>query len=192
MKQFISNQIDQINKTNSEIYSNNLRIKSLKIYTALNGKENSDILTDILIKNYIKLTDFISEVLSKLKENITSLPYILKSINNILDILINKKYENEKPKDLEFQTYMVLSNYLIGNIILPLISNPDFNGIITTCVISKITRDNLEIITKIFKKMLSGNLFSNKIDSEYTIFNKYIIDTLPKIFEIFRRKVIRI
>ena len=189
MKQFISNQIDQINKTNSEIYSNNLRIKSLKIYTALNGKENSDILTDILIKNYIKLTDFISEVLSKLKENITSLPYILKSINNILDILINKKYENEKPKDLEFQTYMVLSNYLIGNIILPLISNPDFNGIITTCVISKITRDNLEIITKIFKKMLSGNLFSNKIDSEYTIFNKYIIDTLPKMFDIIRNLI---
>ena len=81
---------------------------------------------------------------------------------------------------------MVLANYLIGNIILPLISNPDFNGIITTCVISKITKDNLEIITKILKKILSGNLFSNKIDSEYTIFNKYIIDILPKILDIIK------
>ena len=186
MKQFINNQINKINKENSEIFSNNIRVKSLQIYGTLNGKENLDILTDILMKNYVKLTDFISEVLHKLKENITSLPYIMKSINTIINLLINKKYENEKPNDLEFHQFMVLTNFLIGNIILPLISNPDFNGIITTCVISKITKDNLEIITKIIQKMISGNLFSNKTDSEYTIFNKYIINTLPKIFEIIR------
>jgi hypothetical protein len=32
--------------------------------------------------------------------------------------------------------------------------------------------------------MLSGKLFSNKKDFEFTIFNKYILDTLPKIFNI--------
>ena len=81
---------------------------------------------------------------------------------------------------------MTLSNYLVGSIILPLVLDPDFNGIITTCVISKIINDNLEVITKILNKLLSGQLFSNKTEFEYTIFNKYIINTLPKMFDIIK------
>ena len=186
MKQYINNLINQINSENSEIFSNNKIIKTLKIYKALNNTENSDILTEILIKNYNKLTNFIDEILSKLKENINSMPYILKSINNIINILLNQKYSKENETNFEFQKNLILSNFLVGNIILPLIWNPDFNGIVTTCVISKITKDNLEIIAKILKKILSGKLFTNKNESEYTIFNKYIIDTLPKIFDIIK------
>ena len=185
-KEFITMQINQINTENSEILSNSVKIKAIKIYTAFNGKENSEALIETLLKNYNKLTNFIDEVLIKLKENINSLPHIIKSIFNIIDILINKKYAKENSKVVEFQRLMTLSNYLIGNIILPLILNPDFNGIITTCVISKITKENLEVITKILNKLLSGNLFSNKNESEYTIFNKYIIQTLPKIFSIIK------
>ena len=158
----------------------------MKKFTALNGKDNSDILIDTLIKNYKKLTDFIDEVLIKLKENINSMPYTIKAIFVIIDILFNKKYSKKKPKDITFQHFMTLSNYLLGSIILPLILNPDFNGIITTCVISKITNDNLEVITKILNKLLSGQLFSNKTEFEYTIFNKYIINTLPKMFDIIK------
>ena len=186
IKEFITMQINQINTENSEIFSNSAKIKAIKIYTAFNGKESSDALIETLLNNYNKLTNFIDEVLIKLKENINSLPHIIKSIFNIIDILINKKYTKENSKDVEFQRLMTLSNYLIGNIIVPLILNPDFNGIITTCVISKITKENLEVITKVLNKLLSGNLFSNKNESEYTMFNKYIIKTLPKIFGIIK------
>lgn len=78
---------------------------------------------------------------------------------------------------------MFLSNYFIGSIFLPLITNPDFNGIVTTDVISKITKENLAIIARVMNKMLSGKLFTKK-ELEFTIFNKFIIDTLPKIFDI--------
>ena len=186
MKNYIQLQINQIRTENFEIFSNEPKIKLLKIYASKNGKEDSEKLSNILINNYKKITNFIDEILIKLKENIKSLPYTLKSINNIINLLINKKFSKEKRKDFEFQNYMILSNYLIGNIIIPLISNPDFNGIITTCVISKITKDNLEIVTKILKKILSGQLFSNRIEPEYTIFNKYILNTLPKIFDIIK------
>ena len=186
MIDFIKMQISQIKLENSEIFSNSIKIINLKKYTAINGKENSDLLLDILLKNYNKLTTFIDEVLIKLKENINSLPYIVKSLFKIIEILFDKKYAKKKPRDFNFQQLMILSNYLIGNIILPLISNPDFNGIITTCVISKITNENLEVITKILNRLLSGHLFSNKTESEYTIFNKYIIRTLPKIFDIIK------
>ena len=71
--------------------------------------------------------------------------------------------------------------------IIPLISNPYFNGIITKGVLSKISKDNLEIISKLLTQMISGKLFSNEKEYEYTIFNKYIIETLPKIFNIINK-----
>ena len=184
MIDYLNMQIDTITSQKSELYSNTIKIKTLKIYTKINSKDNSDTLIDRIIKNYVEITKFIDEILIRIKENITSLPHILKSIIRIIQILSEKKYSNENTKNAEYKILMLLSNFLMGNIILPLISNPDFNGIITTDVISKVTRDNLEIITKILYKSLSGHLFSNKTEPDYTIFNKYIIDTLPKIFDI--------
>ena len=184
MKDYIDLQINQISFENGEIFSNSIKNKEIKIFISLNNSQKGENLVQNIIKNYTKLTDFIDEILHKLKDNITSLPYILKSISIIMEILINKKYQNQKAKNIDYQKLMLFSSYLIGNIILPLISNPEFNGIITTNVISKITKENLEKVSKILFKMLSGELFSNKKDPEYTIFNKYIIDTLPKIFDI--------
>ena len=118
MVDYIKMKINQIKSEKCEIFSNSEKIKNLKKFTALNGKENSDILIDTLIKNYKKLTDFIDEVLIKLKENINSMPYTIKALFVIIDILFNKKYSKKKPKDITFQHLMTLSNYLVGSIIL--------------------------------------------------------------------------
>jgi len=186
MKDFIDLQINQISLENNEIYSNYVNNNNIKTYIALNNKENSEKLEKTIIENYQKLTDFMNELLEKINDNITSMPYILKSIYSIIDILIDKKFSNKRVKNLDYQKLMLLSNYLIGNVFLPLVTNPDFNGTITTVVMSKMTKDNLEIVTKIIGKMLSGKLFNNINESEYTIFNKYIIIVLPKIFYIIK------
>ena len=186
MKDFIDLQINQISSENNEIYSNYVNNNNIKTYIALNNKENSEKLEKTIIENYQKLTDFMNELLEKINNNITSMPYILKSIYNIIDILIDKKFSNKRVKNLDYQKLMLLFNYLIGNVFLPLVTNPNFNGTITTVVMSKITKDNLEIVNKIIGKMLSGKLFNNLKESEYTIFNKYIIITLPKIFYIIK------
>ena len=182
MKDFLDLQINQISSENYEIFSNSSKNKQIKKFIALNKAEYSDKLVKTIIDNYLKITSFIEEIIKKLKENIKSLPYILKSISIIMEALMLKKYE--KQKNIDYHRLILLSNYLVGNIILPLVSNPDYNGIITTGVISKITKENLEIISKILTKMLSGSLFNNKKESEYTIFNKFIINMLPEIFDI--------
>ena len=182
MKTFINNNIKKLNKTNKEIFSNNEKITKLKRYIAIN-KENEDI-NEKIQTNYKMITKCIDDIIESIKENIISLPYIIKSINSILFILLNEKYKKEKTENTEYYILMFLSNFLIGNIIIPLLSNPYFNGILTKGVLSKMAKENLEIISKIFNKIISGKLFSNQKDPEYTIFNKYIIDTLPKIFEI--------
>jgi len=184
MRDYIDLQINQISTDDSEIFSNKIKNYQLKVYIALNETESSQILVETILNNYKIITNAIDEILNKIKENITSLPYIVKSILDIMNTLIIKKYPKVKKKSIDYQRLMFLSNFLMGNIISPLISNPDYNGIITSDVISKLTKENLKIIAKVFNKMFSGNLFNNKNNFEFTIFNKYIIETLPKIFDI--------
>ena len=182
MKTFICNNINKLNKAKKEIFSNNEKILKLKKYIAIN-KENENI-NELIQKNYKIIIKCIDGIIESLKDNIISLPYIIKSINSIFYILLNEKYSKEKIQNKEYNTLIFLSNFLIGNILIPLISNPYFNGIITKGVLSKMAKENLEIISKILTQIISGKLFSNQKEPEYTIFNKYIIDTLPKIFEI--------
>ena len=179
---YITNNIRELNQLNSEIFSNNVKISIIKKYQSLNKDENN--LIETIKKNYKRITKYIDDIINTLKENILSLPYIIKSINIILLILIREKYLKEKKENIEYNSLLFLSNFFIGNIIIPLLSNPYFNGIITKGVLSKVSKDNLEIISKILSQMISGKLFSNEKAPEYTIFNKYIIDTLPNIFQI--------
>ena len=185
MKDYIDLQINQISLENSEIFSNYNNIIELKDFIASNDKEISDKLMNTIEDNYNTITKFIDEILELFKTNITSVPYIIKSIGNIIEILLEKKYNKDiKYKNSNYMKLMILANFYINKIILPLIENPDFNGIVITAVISKVTRENLKIIHKILSTMLSGKLFCNKKDHELTLFNKYIINTLPKIFNL--------
>ena len=185
MVDYLDLQINQISIENTEIFCNCVRIVELKNYLTEFKKEKFNSTMNVIIDNYSKITNFIDEILYLFKNNITSMSYILKSIGIIIEILLNKKLEKkQKPKKYDYIKLMILSNFFFGKILLPLIENPDFNGIITTAVISKITRDNLKLIHKIIITMLSGKLFSNQQEFEFTIFNKYIIETLPKIFDI--------
>ena len=185
MKTYINNNINELNKAKSEIFSNNVKISLIKKYQSLNKEDDN--LIETIKKNYKIIAKYIDDIINTLKENILSLPYIIKSINIILLILIREKYLKEKKENIEYNSLLFLSNFFIGNIIIPLLSNPYFNGIITKGVLSKVSKDNLEIISKILTQMISGNLFSNEKAPEYTIFNKYIINTLPNIFQIINK-----
>ena len=96
MKDFLDLQINQIsNENNCEIFSNNAKAIEIKTYFVTNGKEECEKLVKTMIDNYTKLTDFIDEILQRLKDNITSSPYILKYPlvkfigNLLLSILLN-------------------------------------------------------------------------------------------------------
>ena len=102
MQDFIDLQINQITSQNSEIFSNSSKNKDLKKYIALNKAEDSDKLVNTVIENYKKLTNFIDEIIKRLKDNITSLPYILKSITFIMEFLIIKKNSNQKEKNIDY------------------------------------------------------------------------------------------
>ena len=185
MKEYLSYQINDIkNQENSlEKFSNFVLINSLNSKNNEIKEEGSDtnILIDYIKSSYENIIEIISNLLNIIKKNIKSIPFIIKSILKIIEFLLNYKYNNEISL---FQKYMFKANFFLGNIIIPILQNPFYNGIIAENIISQNTLENCKIISAIFNLILSGKLFYVGDEPCKTIFNQFIIEILPEIFEI--------
>jgi hypothetical protein len=83
--------------------------------------------------------------------------------------------------------FLIKLRIFFGGFILFNINNPICNGIVSDCIISHNTFENLNIIYTIFAKIFSGNLFADTDkNKDYSIFNKYIIDRIPFLFGIIK------
>ena len=179
------NEGNEVNKKDEEIFSTSRIIDELKDVRNIKQSDSFIGLMRKIRLNHKVITKTIINIINKLKENLISLPYSLKCISKMIDILLNKKYNiSSKNKLSNYQLFMFKIDFLIGNIVLPIIKKPEFNGIETNNVISEITSDNLKIVSNIFDKMITGNLFNKISDPYMTIFNKFIIDTMPQLFEL--------
>ena len=191
MKEYLEILIKDIKEGKEEIYSNKKMVNFLKLMKINEQKEennkdsheNIDEKINNIKNNFNIITKIIDEIIYKLKENIAKIPVIIKCLSNIIEQLLNKKYIERKPKKLIglYQKYIFKSNIFFGNFFICSLSNLDYNGIVVSDIISNITIENLSIITKILDKMFSNKLFTNCYE---IIYNKYIIETLPKLFEI--------
>ena len=151
MKEYLNSKIIEVKQSEFEKFSNFVLINSLntpgnKIF---NEEINSNILFDYFKSSYQNIIQIISEFLNILKKNINSIPYIIKSILNIIDFLLDYKYKNKLSL---FKKYIFKANFFIGNIILPILDNPFYNGIIKDKIISINNLKNCKMITKILNE----------------------------------------
>ena len=191
MNDYLDSLIKDIKNEKEEIYSNKKLINFLKLMkineqkeeNKKDSQENLDEKINNMKNNYNIIIKSIDDIISKIKENITKVPVIIKCISNVIEELLNKKYIERKPNKLitNYQKYIFKSNFFYGNFILCSLSNLDYNGIFFSDVISDTTIENLNIIINILNKMLSGKLFTNCYE---IIYNKYIIEALPNFFEV--------
>ena len=176
---------EEDNYKDKELFSTSLIIEELM---SIRKIKNSDSFGKLMRKikiNYKIMTKIISKIINNIKENLFSSPYIIKYISKLLITLLEKKYKRIPDNKLTtLNIYIFKLNFFIGNIILPIIKNPEINGIITSELISQITKDNLKIINDIFNKILSLNLFNKYTEPYMTIFNPFIIEIMPQLFEI--------
>ena len=166
-----------------EVFSTIVLKNELKLYKMKESSEKYERLVTHLKINYDSITSILSILLIKIKENINSIPFSLKCIFKIIDELLNKKYSNAKKGIFNYQLLIIKARILFGCMIIPMLSNPDCSGIYTDGIISKMTKDNLNIIVQILKISISGNLFSVG-NCGYTLYNKFIIDSVSNIFDI--------
>ena len=133
------------------------------------------------------IKQFIDELFTSLVKNKENTPYIIRAICTIISKLLEIKF----PQITNNQKIIFISQFLFTNLIIPILFNPDFNGIMmynfekenTNLRMSKII-----IITKVLKKILRGELYDgNKKNEDFlTIFNPYFIEIMPHVIEFFR------
>ena len=175
--------IDLYQKKDIEIFSTSMIIEELKLRGKIANEESFKQLMKKIIKNYKIITQIILNIIGKIKEHLVSSPYIIKYISKLLSILLLRKYTRVHNNQLtNLSIYIFKLNFFLGSIILPIIKNPEFNGIITSEIISQLTKDNLKIISDIFNKIISVDLFNKNDDPFMTIFNQFIIDIMPQFF----------
>ena len=172
MKTFYLNHIKLIEENNVD-FSNSYFINEIKQYS-----NKSNIILKYYKKSVEKIKFLIDKLIQNMLDNASIIPYSIKIICKIIDIFITKKFN-----DISIiNRISYISEFFIGKIIIPILTNPDYNGIINNSIISQNTRKNMMYYTKILKKIFRGNLFESSISEfNYTIFNYYLIEIMPYI-----------
>ena len=135
---------------------------------------------EVLIKykqNFIFLKQKIDTIIQSLIDKITTIPYTLRCISKMIHLLISKKFS----KISLYERNAFIGEFIFGKCILPILINSDMNAVITTEILSLSTRQCLKTIAKVLTKINRGYLFEANIDTDFTIFNHYIIEIIPLI-----------
>ena len=178
-----------LKENNKEIFSSEMVVEFLVDHKEKIGKneEEKDKKMDLMYKNnYFIIINFIEKLFEKILQSLNSLPYTIKCIFFFLDKLISKKY-SEKNNITSYQLIILKLKFFIEGFIIPVLSNPLYNGCVSNAVISNTTLENLKLISLIVEKFLSGNLFkifNDNSDPYMTIFNKFIVNQMRNFFNI--------
>ena len=135
------------------------------------------------------IKQFIDELFTSLVKNKENTPYIIRAICTIISKLLEIKF----PQITNNQKISFISEFLFTNLIIPILFNPDFNGIMMYNFekekdISNLRCSKIIIITQVIKKLLRGELYNaqNKNEENFTIFNTYFMEIMPHVIEYFR------
>ena len=173
--------INEIKSSNNpELFGNGNLMDNL-----INTKMESFILP-LYYKDFIELKSFVEQLIEDIMINLHLLPNSIKYICKIISILIKKKFNNIT----KIQENAFISKFIIGKLLIPIISNPSRNAFISNFIISGNTINNIKILNIIIKQIFSGKLFLNvKAQAEYTPFNWVLIDNMDKILKFFENSV---
>ena len=169
-------------KNDEKLYSNELIMKEF-----LKSKLSSHIVS-LYQDDFLELISFVEQLLKDLMNNILLLPNTIKYICKIISKLVQNKFKNIT----KIEENAFISKFLIGKLLIPIISFPSSNALISDFVISGNTLKNISIINIIINKLFSGKLFiNNRNESNYTPFNWVLLDEMESIL-LFLEKVINI
>ena len=139
--------------------------------------------------NVISLLDIFFE---DLMNNISLVPESIRYICKMISILIKNKYK-DIPKYLECA---FISKFFVDKLLIPIIKKPCSNALINDFIISKNSTDNMKNIIYILMKIFSGKLFQinsilpdNINEKNLTLFNRYIMNSMEKVFNFYENTI---
>ena len=165
---------------NEDLYSNKVIMKKMF---------NSNLPTYLLsfyLTDFLEVIKFIEQLIQDLMSNILLLPNSIKYICKVISLLIKKKFKNiTKAEENAF-----ISKFLIGKLLIPIISFPNFKALISDYVISGNTLKNIKEINYILNKLFSWKLFlNNEKEGDYTPFNWFFMDKIENLFDFYEKAI---
>ena len=175
MKIFYIKQIKILNSNqNPDFFNSNNYYEKMK-----ENKIISKLSIQLFNKAFEIVTRFIDKLLTNLEKKII-VPYSVKAICKIINILIQKKFKNIS----EIQRNALICRFLFDKLLLPVLENPDINNAASNMILSLNTRKLLMFIYEVLKKLIRGELFNCQQNKNYTIFNKFILMNYNRIHNI--------
>ena len=183
IEEYIKSKIDTIGDKKN--FSNDNIIKEISKVS----KSQDFIERFILIYKYHfeVIRKFADELITSLISNTKNTPYVIRAICAIIFRLIEKKF----PQMTNSQKVLFVSKFFFSDLIIPILLNPEFNGIMPYNFDDKaenLRNLKLNVLIEIIKKVFKDELFdsSKKGEENYTIFNPYLIEVMPHIIEFFQ------
>ena len=163
-----------------DLYSNRVLMKNM-----LETNAPTYILS-FYLNDFLEVLSFLDQLIEDILQNLVLMPSSLKYICKIISILVKNKFKDITKSEING----FVSRFIIDKLLIPIISVPNFNALISEFVISGITIKNIKALNFIIKKMFSGQLFlNNKEEGNYTPFNWYFINKMEKILYFFDKAI---
>ena len=178
LKQFYIKHLEQINNYPNK-YTNEGIVKILES----EEKKKQEIIKKYR-ENFLFIRKLIEELLQKFVDRIITLPYPIRCICKIINLLISKKF----PYLSKYEVNAYIGRFLFDKIIFPVLSLENKN-FIDSRIYSAKTKSCLEIIINVLSKANSSSLFDTYSDPEKTIFNQLIIEIIPVLNKFYEKIV---
>ena len=176
------------NKLANKLHSNNNPnyYSNSKLMEKMLEAKFPSLLLKLYQNDFLEIISLIEQLTKDLIDNISLLPNSIKYICKVISILIRNKF-----KDItKIEENAFISKFLLGKLLIPIISFPSSNAIISDFVISGITLKNIKIVNTILKRLFYGRLFKNDDkESNYTPFNWLFFDKMESIMNYFEKVI---
>ena len=178
MYNYIQKKLNEFNsKFKDGSFTNDLFL--IGIYSSKNPSE----VLEIYRTSFTNAVNNINKLYINLEKSLTSMPESLRLMIKIIIILIRKKF----PKLIDIEIYAFISELFYKNVISSKYFMSKLNHLLISKLLTSRTMNNIEILGFIIKQLLSGQLFNSKNNPNYTIFNRFFIEYMPKIHDFFNR-----
>jgi len=188
---------NELSKTENKV------LKDYYNYIILNSKENEqayslsdfnnsissskhpEIVSLKYAQDFFKIKEFIDKLFNNLIYNFRIVPYSIKCICKIIYKLVSNYF----PQANYIETNIFISKFFFDIILSQFLLKPDINALINEYIISKNIIVNAKIINNILLQLVSFKLYENNSASQgnnYTPFNKYFLEIIPKVFEFYK------
>ena len=156
-------------------YTNEGLLRILKVECEKKGS-----LLENYKENFIYIRDTIEELIQSIVDKIITLPYSLRCICKIINILISKKFPNLSKYEINSFT----GKFILNKCIFPILrlENKTF---IDPRIYSQKTKNCLDTIISVLSKANNSSLFDTYFDPEKTILNQFILEIIPILNEFY-------